>query len=241
MVGVQPDQAGSSLARDRSIIEHYVRPSLGGRPIGAVTRAEVQALVDGWTQAQAASTVGRQYSCLRAMFAYAEAAELIMKTPCRSIRLSCAAGGPAPAGRELPGARRRCRRDRARCHGVAGRRTRAAVDRGRRVDRRRCRRPRPDADGPPPARPRRSARAAQVTCRPSPPGRAGMARRPVGRDDGAALVDGGRCRRAPVCLRGGHAAFVYQLAQPECGCRRVATPRSTGSGSTICGRWPRRR
>jgi len=35
---------------------------------------------------QAPSTVARQYSCLRAAFAWAEASDIIARTPCRSIR-----------------------------------------------------------------------------------------------------------------------------------------------------------
>lgn len=47
----------------------------------------MQSLVDSWTGAQAPSTIGRQYSCLRAIFTWAETADLIMRNPCRNIRL----------------------------------------------------------------------------------------------------------------------------------------------------------
>jgi hypothetical protein len=43
--------------------------------------------VDGWKDQQAPSTIGRQYSCLRALMAWAEASEYIVRTPCRDIRL----------------------------------------------------------------------------------------------------------------------------------------------------------
>jgi integrase len=82
-----PAKRTTSLARDRGIVTGHVLPVLGGRPVGSITRADVQALVDGWSRTNAASTVGRQYSCLRAMFAYAEAAELIARSPCRGIRV----------------------------------------------------------------------------------------------------------------------------------------------------------
>lgn len=62
-------------------------PVLGDRAIGSITRADVQALVDGWASKKAPSTVGRQYSCLRAIFAFAEADERIVRSPCRGIRL----------------------------------------------------------------------------------------------------------------------------------------------------------
>lgn len=82
-----PTKRASSLLRDETITRCHVLPALGSTSVGAVTRADVQRLVDGWAVPQAASTVGRQYSCLRAMFAYAEAAEMIGRTPCRGIRL----------------------------------------------------------------------------------------------------------------------------------------------------------
>jgi len=79
----------SSVERDRAILTHHLYPAIGTRSLGSITRADVQALVDVWTTTQAPSTVGRQYSCLRAVFGYAEAAELMNKpSPCgRWIRL----------------------------------------------------------------------------------------------------------------------------------------------------------
>jgi len=79
----------SSVERDKAILTHHLYPTLATRSIGSITRADVQALVDSWTTTQAPSTVGRQYSCLRAVFGYAEAAELMTKpSPCgRWIRL----------------------------------------------------------------------------------------------------------------------------------------------------------
>lgn len=77
----------SSLARDRAIIDHHVVPVLGDRPVGGITRADIQALVDSWTASVAPSTVGRQYSCLRAIFTWAEDSEMIARNPCRAVRL----------------------------------------------------------------------------------------------------------------------------------------------------------
>ena len=82
-----PRKRASSRARDESILRSHVTPVLGSRAIASVTRHDVQALVDGWAGHQAPSTVGRQYSCLRALFAYAEAADKLSRSPCRGIRL----------------------------------------------------------------------------------------------------------------------------------------------------------
>ena len=77
----------STIERDRAIIENHVLPTLGDRAVGSITKADVQATVDAWTKTQAPSTVGRQYSCLRAILTYALDADLIARNPCRSIRL----------------------------------------------------------------------------------------------------------------------------------------------------------
>ena len=77
----------SSVACDRPIVTHHLAPGLGSRPIGSITEADVQALVDSWVAKLAASTVARQYSCLRAIFAYAVRAKIIAHSPCRDMSL----------------------------------------------------------------------------------------------------------------------------------------------------------
>jgi hypothetical protein len=82
-----PTKRGGSVARDRSIVERHVVPVIGSKPVGAVTRTDIQRLAKAWVGQYAPSTVARMYSCLRAIFSYAEANELIVRTPCRNIRL----------------------------------------------------------------------------------------------------------------------------------------------------------
>jgi integrase len=77
----------SSSARDDAILRVHVLPAIGKKRIGSVNPADVQAMVDGWAEHQAASTVGRQYSAVRAMFAHAVNSDLIGRTPCRGIRV----------------------------------------------------------------------------------------------------------------------------------------------------------
>ena len=77
----------SSLARDKSIVDTHLTPAYGDHAIGSITRSDVQSIVNLWTVKQSPSTVGRQYASLRSIFTYAEAAEFIMRSPCRSIRL----------------------------------------------------------------------------------------------------------------------------------------------------------
>jgi integrase len=76
-----------SIARDQGIINNHLLPSLGSRAVGSITKADVQSLVDSWKDKLTPSTIGRQYSCLRALMAWAEASEYIVRSPCRDIRL----------------------------------------------------------------------------------------------------------------------------------------------------------
>lgn len=76
-----------SLARDRSILDNHVLPTLGAKPVGSVTRGDVQRLVTGWTSSHAPASTTRMYAVLRALFNYAEDSELIPRSPCRRIRL----------------------------------------------------------------------------------------------------------------------------------------------------------
>ncbi len=76
-----------SIARDRSILATHILPAVGTTAVGAITRGDVQNLVNDWCKSCAASTVHRQYACLRGLFSYAESCELIVRSPCRNIRL----------------------------------------------------------------------------------------------------------------------------------------------------------
>jgi integrase len=76
-----------TLARDQSILEKHILPTLGSRSIGSVTRADVQQLVNAWTGSHAPSSTVRMYAVLRAVLSYAEDSEIIARSPCRRIRL----------------------------------------------------------------------------------------------------------------------------------------------------------
>lgn len=76
-----------SLARDQSIIDTHIRPPIGDRAVGSVTRSDIQRLVGAWGSLYSASTVLRHYACLRGIFTHAEDCDLILRSPCRSIRL----------------------------------------------------------------------------------------------------------------------------------------------------------
>jgi integrase len=76
-----------SVARDHSILNNHILPTLGSKPIGSVTRADVQHLVNSWSASHAPASTVRMYAVLRAVLSYAEDSELIARNPCRRIRL----------------------------------------------------------------------------------------------------------------------------------------------------------
>jgi integrase len=78
-----PNKAPSTLARDISILGNHVYPKLGSRKISQVSRDEIQSLVNGWTGEP--SSISRQYTCMSALFNFAELNEWIVRSPCRRI------------------------------------------------------------------------------------------------------------------------------------------------------------
>ena len=77
----------STAERDEVIIRLHILPAIGHRQIGSVTKADIQKLVDSWAATKAATTVGRQYTCLGAIFSYGMSDDIIMRSPCHDIRL----------------------------------------------------------------------------------------------------------------------------------------------------------
>lgn len=77
----------STLVRDETILRLHVLPAIGHRRISTITPHDVQALVNGWADDRAASTVGRQYTAMAAMFSFAVDTDLIARSPCRRTRL----------------------------------------------------------------------------------------------------------------------------------------------------------
>lgn len=82
-----PAKRPKTLAADRSTIDLHLTPTLGARPIQAITRAHVQALVNEWARTAQPATVTRRYAVLRAICRHALDSDVIGRTPCRGIRL----------------------------------------------------------------------------------------------------------------------------------------------------------
>ncbi len=85
-----PMKAEGSLAKDRGILANQVLPQFGTRRVGSITKVEIQKLVNAWVHHPYPNeTVRRNYSCLRAVFTYAEDCQYISRdqNPCHKISL----------------------------------------------------------------------------------------------------------------------------------------------------------
>jgi integrase len=92
-----PSKRPSSLARDDSILRNHLLPALAARPLETITVREVQGLVTQWSTRAAARTVRRQYDVLRAILAAAVESDLLVRSPCRRIKLPAIASRPRKA------------------------------------------------------------------------------------------------------------------------------------------------
>lgn len=82
-----PAKKGSSLARDRSILDVHVLPQLRDTPVGKITQVDAQRLVNEWAATLNPRTGRRQYAVLRAIFTFAVDTDRIGRSPCRKIML----------------------------------------------------------------------------------------------------------------------------------------------------------
>ncbi len=82
-----PGKRGGTLARDETIVRLHLLPTLGARAVGAINRRDVQALVNDWSTRLAPRTVKRQFGVLTAIFAMVVDDELVVKSPCRGVKL----------------------------------------------------------------------------------------------------------------------------------------------------------
>ena len=82
-----PAKRPSAFARDETIVRVHLVPPLGRRPLATITPRDVQALVLGWSRRSRPRTVRRQYGVLRAILTAAVEADLLVRTPCRGVRL----------------------------------------------------------------------------------------------------------------------------------------------------------
>jgi integrase len=82
-----PGKRGGSRDRDEQVVNGHIVPALGERPVGSLTPADVQGLVNRWAAARAPRTVRREYAVLRAILNYALRLDMVGRSPCRGINL----------------------------------------------------------------------------------------------------------------------------------------------------------
>lgn len=82
-----PAKRQSTRARDESALRVHVLPILGDRKIGSLTPGDIRALVTDWSLRMAPRTVRRTYGTVRALLNYAVETDLVLRSPCRGIRL----------------------------------------------------------------------------------------------------------------------------------------------------------
>lgn len=99
-LAANPAKRSGTKARDESIVRRHISPTLGARSIGSVRQPDVQGMVNAWCQLASPRTVVRQYGVLRGIFAYAVNADLLTRSPCRTINLP----EVVPVRRKLPDA-----------------------------------------------------------------------------------------------------------------------------------------
>jgi integrase len=79
--------ADNSLAITDNAIRLHIVPALGSRPIGAVRKIEIQALVKEWSEEYAPGTVRNYYDVLARIFAAAVEDRVRPDSPCKRVTL----------------------------------------------------------------------------------------------------------------------------------------------------------
>ena len=83
----EPGKRPSTLARDSRVLRTHVYPLIGKRPLASLTPADVRRVVKVIQGKVKATTVRTNYGVLRAALAAAVEAELILRSPCRGVKL----------------------------------------------------------------------------------------------------------------------------------------------------------
>ena len=91
-----PAKRAWTLKGNEGVIRKHINPAIGDRRIDQVTRADVQAVVDGWSTTMAPSSVAGATAVLKAIYNYAVNSELVSRSPAARVRLPrCPSRQPA--------------------------------------------------------------------------------------------------------------------------------------------------
>jgi integrase len=75
------------MARDRTVTRVHLLPSLGNRSLIDITPLHIRRVVATMTASLAPTTVRTNYGVLRAILTAAVEADLLVRSPCRGIRM----------------------------------------------------------------------------------------------------------------------------------------------------------
>ncbi len=98
-----PAKRPSTMSTDSSHLRVRILPAVGSRPVGRITRRDVQTAVNRWAETLAPRTVRRVFGTLTAVLNYAAECELIVRSPTRGVKLPAAQAlaRPLPSAEEL--------------------------------------------------------------------------------------------------------------------------------------------
>ena len=82
-----PAKLPSAIATETSYLDSHILPAFGSRPVGGISRRDVQTAVNQWSDSLAPRTVRRIFGILNAILNYANECELIVRNPCRGVKL----------------------------------------------------------------------------------------------------------------------------------------------------------
>lgn len=85
-----PTKRATTLARDESVLQTHFLPTLGSYKLATITPLNVRRCVEAMTAKLAPATVRTNYGVFRAALSAAVEADLIVRSPCRGIKLPAA-------------------------------------------------------------------------------------------------------------------------------------------------------
>ena len=77
----------TTKARDETVLRKHFLPTLGSKALPAITPLDVRGVVEAMAETLAPATVRTNYAVLKAVMNAAVEADLVVKSPCRGVRL----------------------------------------------------------------------------------------------------------------------------------------------------------
>jgi integrase len=91
-----PSKRSTTLARDTTVLRTHALPLLGSRPMSSITPLDIKGVVDEMASKLAPDTVRTNLAVIRAVFNAAVEAEILSRSPVRTIRVAKAESRDRP-------------------------------------------------------------------------------------------------------------------------------------------------